>query len=107
MKPLILALVACCGALSVTAAFAAPDYPAPGGAQNKLVESIDSGGGGGGSTAQTATSTAAGTSAHSDRTLDALHDAASGLGGDPSAPAAATPRRPTYRWQSLVPGAIK
>lgn len=28
-------------------------------------------------------------------------------GGDPSAPAAATPKRPSYRWQSLVPGAIK
>jgi hypothetical protein len=27
--------------------------------------------------------------------------------GDPAAPAAATPKRPTYRWQSLVPGAIK
>jgi hypothetical protein len=26
---------------------------------------------------------------------------------DPSAPAAQTPRRPSYRWQSLVPGAIK
>jgi len=106
MKPLILAIMACCGALSVTAAFAAPDYPAPGGAQNKLVESVDSGGGGG-STAQTATSTTTGTSVRSERALDALRDAASGLGGDPAAPAAATPRRPTYRWQSLVPGAIK
>lgn len=26
---------------------------------------------------------------------------------NPSPPAAATPKRPTYRWQSLVPGAIK
>jgi len=26
---------------------------------------------------------------------------------DPSAPAAQTPKRPSYRWQSLVPGAIK
>lgn len=26
---------------------------------------------------------------------------------DPSAPAAETPRRPSYRWQSLIPGAIK
>lgn len=25
----------------------------------------------------------------------------------PSSPAAETPKRPTYRWQSLVPGAIK
>jgi len=35
-------------------------------------------------------------------------DFAKGVGsGDPSPPAAATPKRPTYRWQSLVPGAIK
>jgi len=27
--------------------------------------------------------------------------------GDPTTPAAATPKRPSYRWQSLVPGAIK
>ncbi|HEY0232232.1 MAG TPA: hypothetical protein VGC55_13345 [Dokdonella sp.] len=27
--------------------------------------------------------------------------------GDPATPAAATPKRPSYRWQSLVPGAIK
>ncbi|MFC5488958.1 hypothetical protein [Dokdonella soli] len=27
--------------------------------------------------------------------------------GDPAQPAAATPKRPSYRWQSLVPGAIK
>ena len=26
---------------------------------------------------------------------------------NPADPAAATPKRPTYRWQSLVPGAIK
>ncbi|MCK9537539.1 hypothetical protein [Dokdonella sp.] len=26
---------------------------------------------------------------------------------DPSVPAAQTPKRPSYRWQSLVPGAIK
>lgn len=26
---------------------------------------------------------------------------------DPSSPAAPTPKRPSYRWQSLVPGAIK
>jgi hypothetical protein len=27
--------------------------------------------------------------------------------GDPSAPSVITPKRPSYRWQSLVPGAIK
>lgn len=29
------------------------------------------------------------------------------IGGDPGMPAAATPKHPSYRWQSLVPGAIK
>jgi len=105
MKPLILAIVVCCGALSVATAYAAPDYPAAGSAQNKLVvESVDSGGG---SSARTS-SVPAGMATHADHALDALRDASSSLGSsDPSAPAAATPRRPTYRWQSLVPGAIK
>ncbi|MBN8728309.1 MAG: hypothetical protein J0H15_11500 [Xanthomonadales bacterium] len=34
-------------------------------------------------------------------------DEAGEPGFDPSAPAAQTPKRPSYRWQSLVPGAIK
>lgn len=105
MKSPILAIAVCCGALSAATAFAAPDYPAAGSTQNKLVESVDSGGGG--ASLQANSSTSAGPSAHSDRALDMLRDAASNLGSDPSAPAAATPRRPTYRWQSLVPGAIK
>ena len=105
MKPLILAIVACCGALSVATAFAAPDYPAAGGPQNKLVESVDSGGGGA-SVRATSTNTAV-TSAPADHALNLLRDTASGPDSDPSAPVTATPRRPTYRWQSLVPGAIK
>jgi len=104
MKPLILAMVACCGALSVATAFAAPDYPAAGGTPNKLVESVDSGGGG---ASVRATSTNASAPAHADRALELLRDVATGPDSDPSAPVTATPRRPTYRWQSLVPGAIK
>lgn len=38
---------------------------------------------------------------------DALPPSAIAPTGDPAAPAVATPKRPTYRWQSLVPGAIK
>lgn len=38
---------------------------------------------------------------------DALPPRAIGAFDDPSQPAAPTPKRPSYRWQSLVPGAIK
>ena len=107
MKPLILAIVACCGALCAAVAFAAPDYPAAGNVQNsnKLVETVDSGGGG--APAQAASSARPGAAASADRGINLLRDVASGPDSDPSTPAAATPRRPTYRWQSLVPGAIK
>ena len=103
MKPLILAIVMCCGALGVRAAVAAPDYPVAGSTSNKLVESVDSGGGG-------APSRAAAPSVRAmsaDHGSGVFHEAASNADSDPSAPIAATPRRPTYRWQSLVPGAIK
>ena len=105
MKPLILAIVACCGALCAAVAFAAPDYPVAGGTQNKLVESVD--GGGGGTATRSTPSNAPVAPATTDRGVNLLRDVASGADSDPSAPAAATPHRPTYRWQSLVPGAIK
>lgn len=105
MKPLILAIVMCCGALGVRAAFAAPDYPAAGGTSSKLVETVDSGGGG--ASGRAATSSAPVAAAAADRGVNVLRDVASGADSDPSVPAASTPRRPTYRWQSLVPGAIK
>ena len=41
-----------------------------------------------------------------DAAVDATPAKAMGLDA-PSGPAAETPKRPTYRWQSLVPGAIK
>lgn len=106
MKPLILAIVMCCGALGVRAAFAAPDYPAAGGTSSKLVETVDSGGGGG-AAGRAATSGASAATATTDRGVNVLRDVAPGADSDPSVPAASTPRRPTYRWQSLVPGAIK
>jgi len=106
MKSLILAIVMCCGALGVRAAFAAPDYPAAGGTPNKLVESVDSGGGGS-TSGRAATSSAPAATTPADHGVNVLRDIAPGADSDPSAPAASTPRRPTYRWQSLVPGAIK
>ncbi len=70
------------------------------GLRNVMIESPDEGGGGmglhggerqGGSAADTADESAPATSARDETTT----------------PGAATPKRPTYRWQSLVPGAIK
>lgn len=42
----------------------------------------------------------------SNDSVDALAPKAAAFDA-PSPPAAETPKRPTYRWQSLVPGAIK
>lgn len=79
-----------------------------------VVERIDTGGGSGGSTGARAvrgsdvTPRPAQTVAD-ESTAPAMPDPLPKpiAGGDPSAPAAATPKRPSYRWQSLVPGAIK
>ncbi len=105
MKPLILAIVVCAGSLAGASASAASDYPLSG-TPGKLVESVDCDGGGAPTKAPIASAPAG--------TASPVRDAAStdplrsgSLGTDSSAPAAVTPRRPTYRWQSLVPGAIK
>ena len=76
---------------------------------NTVVETIDSGGGStgaralrGGDISPRVRGEAGGVASVPDPLPEKL------IGnGDPAAPAAATPRRPTYRWQSLVPGAIK
>ncbi|HEY6943056.1 hypothetical protein [Dokdonella sp.] len=79
-----------------------------------VVERIDTGGGSGGSTGARALrggdATPRPTQSGSEEnavapTPDPLPKPMAS--GDPSAPAAATPKRPSYRWQSLVPGAIK
>jgi hypothetical protein len=79
-----------------------------------VVERIDTGGGSGGSTGAralrgsdiTPRATQSETGESAATTLpDPLPKPIAG--GDPSTPAAATPKRPSYRWQSLVPGAIK
>lgn len=81
----------------------------PGG-RNTLVETPDSGGGSVGARAMRG----GGDSASSSPRLMRGDDVGSidtppakPVVGDPSPPAAATPKRPSYRWQSLVPGAIK
>ena len=76
---------------------------------NTVVETIDSGGGSTGARALRGSDTSPRARSEADilTTMpDPLPEKLIG-NGDPAAPAAATPKRPTYRWQSLVPGAIK
>jgi hypothetical protein len=79
---------------------------------NTVVEASDSGGGGStgarslrGSDAPARTSPVEASSVTI--TLPDAAPSKSVTTGDPTDAAAATPKRPTYRWQSLVPGAIK
>jgi len=74
-----------------------------------LVEPPDGGGGAVGARAQRGSDgVPAGRAAVRDDSLpDALPPKPILDAGDPTPPAAATPKRPSYRWQSLVPGAIK
>lgn len=76
----------------------------------KALDMADSGGGSTGARALRGSDTNPRTAPPAD--VDAPAAASGDFGkvvgaGDPSQPAAATPKRPTYRWQSLVPGAIK
>lgn len=74
------------------------------------VETADSGGGSTGARALRGSDVAPRGSHGDSGTIAAMPDALPEKligGGDPAAPAAATPKRPSYRWQSLVPGAIK
>ena len=47
------------------------------------------------------------TAGHAKGGSTAMHPLEGMQRGDAGLPAAMTPKRPTYRWQSLVPGAIK
>lgn len=81
----------------------------PGG-RNTLVETPDSGGGSVGARAMRGGGdSAGGGGTRLMRSEDAavIDSQPVKAVGDPSPPAAATPKRPSYRWQSLVPGAIK
>jgi hypothetical protein len=78
----------------------------PGG-RNSLVETPDSGGGSVGARAMRGGDSVGGRVAPAAETAAEVAPAKPVVEGDPSAPAAPTPKRPSYRWQSLVPGAIK
>jgi hypothetical protein len=74
---------------------------------NTVVEMIDSGGGSTGARALRGSDASPQARRAADRAAPVPDPLPEKLIGDPAAPAAATPKRPTYRWQSLVPGAIK
>lgn len=81
----------------------------PQSSRHVMVESPDEGGGGDprhlrGSGDVGAGSNRAGATP---KVPDALPPSAVPQASDPTSPAAAVPKRPNYRWQSLVPGAIK
>ncbi len=124
MKKTLIILVALAAATATAAAWAqnaplrgvgllALNASEPGLPRNALVEVPD--GSGGGSIGARALRGGDSASPSRDRYSSARDDAAapdqlpprSAPATDPAAPAAATPRRPSYRWQSLVPGAIK
>ena len=73
--------------------------------RDALVETPDSGGGGMRDVRGSDGHGTARASAPVGTTADALPPRV--LRVDPAAPTVETPKRPTYRWQSLVPGAIK
>ncbi|MEO5626502.1 MAG: hypothetical protein ABIQ70_10885 [Dokdonella sp.] len=80
------------------------------GTRTTLIEVPDSGGGGLVGARAARGSGDGGRSAHdTDAPVapDALPAKASIAPGDPTAPATMTPKRTNYRWQTLVPGAIK
>ena len=74
-------------------------------ARGSLVDTPDAGGG---LSAGRAARGSDGSPSHGARDEGPAIDPALGLqSGDPASPVAPTPKRPSYRWQSLVPGAIK
>lgn len=97
-------------ALDSSAAPHSFDNAAPGGG-GAMLDLPDSGGGSLGAHAARGSQGAGGTPAHRDAdpgmTPDALPPKATIPPIDPALPAAPTPRHPSFRWQALVPGAIK
>ena len=83
------------------------------GTRNAAVETSDGGGGGGTAIRNERGSgdvgvVRGGVRRESEALLpDALPPAAAVHASDPAAPVVGTPKKPSYRWQSLVPGAIK
>lgn len=88
------------------------DSQGPAGARQTLLESPDGGGGSPTRNGRGAGDIGSVRRSHDDDTRgpmlpDALPAPEMVPHADPSTPAASTPKRPSYRWQSLVPGAIK
>jgi hypothetical protein len=118
MKTVLIALAAAAAVLSGRPAFAqsasfgsigllamnAVESRGDSRARGALVDTPDAGGGLSAGRAARGTDAPARTHTHDD---DAAIDAPGLQPGDPSTPVAPTPKRPSYRWQSLVPGAIK
>lgn len=75
--------------------------------RSSLIETPDSGGGSGARALRGSDGAPTARASEPADGADALPSKASAPFDDPSQPAVPTPKRPTYRWQSLVPGAIK
>lgn len=79
------------------------------GLRNVMIEAPDEGGGGGLRDSRGSgdvLSSSSGRRNPAEKTQDELPSSPMPQ-ADPTVPGAAVPKRPTYRWQSLVPGAIK
>ncbi|MEO5561057.1 MAG: hypothetical protein ABIO49_14070 [Dokdonella sp.] len=96
--------------LALNASDARSSAGGPSGTRTTLIE-VPDGGGGGLVGARAARGSGDGGTAPRDTdapaALDVLPAKASIAPGDPTAPATMTPKRTNYRWQTLVPGAIK
>lgn len=106
------ALVRSVGLLALNASELRTGAAGAAGGGRALVEIPDSGGGGFAGTHASHGSADATTPSQHDAsdtvtTPDALPPKMMISPGDPAASAAPTPKRPSYRWQTLVPGAIK
>lgn len=78
--------------------------------RNALVETADEGGGGGPRNVRGSGDVGPAPNRNATEALPKSPDAlppATIQRGDPAVPSVTTPKRPSYRWQSLVPGAIK
>jgi len=75
------------------------------GLRNVMIEAPDEGGGGELRNVRGSGDVSAGRGGQAEKTRDDPPTAMPQA--DPTAPGVAVPKRPTYRWQSLVPGAIK
>ena len=117
MKKRVSALAVLVAAVSCSAAFAqemsfrdvdrlAMNTSEPGAGHSTLIEASDSGGGSRTASGGDGMRPVGARADEDDSAVDALPVKATAP-SEPTTPAAAVPKRPSYRWQSLVPGAIK